>query len=101
MAGEREPAALALHRDRRCHASVEEISAALAGNWREEHVFALGQALDLYDIYQAKVTDCDARIEAVLGRFCQLSRQMVVGQQSLKCVAGPIGSIIALQMCLS
>lgn len=69
MAGERDPAALASHRDRRYHASAEDISAALAGNWREEHVFALGQALELYDAYQAKVVDCDARIEAVLKRL--------------------------------
>src|SRR5215218_2494291 len=69
VAGERDPAVLAAHRDRRCHASAEEISAALAGNWREEHVFALGQALDLYDVYQAKLADCDARIEQVLGRL--------------------------------
>ncbi len=47
VAGERDPAALAAHRDRRCHASAEDIRAALAGNWREEHVFALGQALGL------------------------------------------------------
>src|SRR5215472_6242542 len=69
VAGERDPAALAAHRDRRCHASVEEISAALAGNWREEHIFALGQALDLYDLYQAKVAESDARIEQVLARL--------------------------------
>jgi transposase len=69
VAGEHDPAALATHRDRRCHASAEEISAALAGNWREEHVFALGQALDLYGSYQAKLADCDARIEQVLGRL--------------------------------
>jgi transposase len=69
VAGERDPAVLASHRDRRCHASAGEISAALAGNWREEHVFALGQALDLYDAYQAKLADCDARIEQVLGRL--------------------------------
>ena len=67
--GERDPAVLASHRDRRCHASVEEVSAALTGNWREEHIFALGQALELYDAYQAKVVECDARIEAVLGRL--------------------------------
>ena len=69
IAGERDPAALAVHRDRRCHATVEVISAALTGNWRDEHVFALGQALELYDAYQAKLTDCDAQIEAVLRRL--------------------------------
>ena len=69
VAGERDPAVLATHRDRRCHASEAEIAAALAGNWREEHVFALGQALELYDAYHAKVVECDLRIEAVLRRL--------------------------------
>jgi len=69
VAGERDPAVLATHRDRRCHASEAEIAAALAGNWREEHVFALGQALELYDTYHAKVVECDLRIEAVLRRL--------------------------------
>jgi transposase len=69
VAGERDAAVLASHRDRRCHASAEDIGAALSGNWREEHVFALGQALALYDAYQARIVGCDARIEAVLGRL--------------------------------
>jgi transposase len=67
--GERDPAALARHRDPRCHASVDDICAALSGNWREEHVFALGQALELYDAYQAKIVDCDAQIERTLNRL--------------------------------
>ena len=66
VAGERDPAALAALRDRRCHASAEAIGLALTGTWREEHLFALGQALELYEAYQAKVADCDARIEVVL-----------------------------------
>ena len=69
MAGERDPAVLAALRDHRCKASEETIRQALVGNDREEHVFALAQALDLYDTYQAKVADCDARIEAVLERL--------------------------------
>ena len=75
VAGERDPAVLSAYRDCRCHASAEEISAALASNWREEHVFALGQALDLYDAYQAKLADCDARIEQVLGRLRTVSER--------------------------
>jgi transposase len=67
--GERDATALAAHRDQRCHASVEEIAKALAGNWREEHIFALAQALDLFEAYQAKVAACDTRIEAVLQRL--------------------------------
>src|SRR6201982_1254481 len=66
LAGERNPAVLARMRDRRCHASVEMIEKALAGNYRAEHLFALEQALALYDTYQQKASACDTRIEAVL-----------------------------------
>jgi transposase len=69
VAGERDPGTLASYRDQRCHASVETIRQALVGNDREEHVFALAQALELYDFYQKKVAECDARIEAVLKRL--------------------------------
>ena len=69
MAGERDPNVLASHRDRRCHASVETVCQALVGNYREEHVFALTQALELYDVYQTKVTACDKQIEAILKRL--------------------------------
>jgi transposase len=66
LAGERDPAMLAELRDTRCHASVETITKALTGNYRAEHLFALEQALALYDAYQEKASACDARIEAVL-----------------------------------
>lgn len=69
VAGERDPNVLATHRDRRCHASLETVCRALVGNYREEHVFALTQALELYDAYQTKVADCDKRIEAILQRL--------------------------------
>ena len=69
VAGERDPNVLATHRDRRCHASVETVCQALVGNYREEHVFALTQALELYDVYQTKVTACDKQIEAILKRL--------------------------------
>jgi len=71
VAGERDPAILASYRDVRCHASVETVRQALVGNDREEHIFALTQALELYDVYQAKVAACDGRIEAVLERLKQ------------------------------
>src|ERR1700712_549497 len=59
VAGEPGPSVLASHRDRRCHASVETMCQALIGNYREEHVFALTQALELHDVYQTKVSACD------------------------------------------
>ena len=69
VAGERDLDQLAGYRDPRCRAPLETIRQALVGNDREEHVFALAQALELHDTYQAKVAACDARIEAVLGRL--------------------------------
>jgi hypothetical protein len=69
VAGERDPNILASHRERGCHASVETICQALIGNYREEHVFALSQALELYDVYQTKVAACDKQIEAILKRL--------------------------------
>lgn len=68
-AGERDPQVLASYRDHRCHASAATIQQALVGNYREEHVIALTQALELYDVYQSKVEICDARIKAVLDRL--------------------------------
>ena len=71
VAGERDPSVLAAHRDRRCHATVETVCQALVGNYREEHVFALTQALELYDVYQTKVAACDKQIEDILKRLKQ------------------------------
>lgn len=67
VAGERDPRALAGLRDERCKASVETTCEALTGNYRAEHVFALQQALELYEVYQAKIAACDVEIEKVLG----------------------------------
>ena len=69
VAGERDTNVLASHRERGCHASVETICQALSGNYREEHIFALTQALELYDVYQTKVAACDKQIEAILKRL--------------------------------
>jgi transposase len=40
-----------------------EIAKALTGNYRPEHLFALQQALALYDTYTAQLAACDAEIE--------------------------------------
>jgi transposase len=63
VAGERDPVHLAQVRDPRCAHSTEEIAKALTGHYRAEHVFALQQALALYDVYTALVRECDAAIE--------------------------------------
>lgn len=47
-------------------AKAERMRAALQGAWREEHLFALSQALSAWDFYQTQIGQCDARIEQVL-----------------------------------
>ena len=55
-----------LQRHYSCHSSAETIAKALTGSYRTEHLFALEQALALYDAYHEKASACDVRIEAVL-----------------------------------
>jgi transposase len=69
VAGERAPLKLAQYRDPRCHSSQAEIAKALTGNYRDEHLFALQQALELYDFYNQQITACDAEIEQKYAAF--------------------------------
>nr|WP_319563423.1 IS110 family transposase [uncultured Rhodoferax sp.] len=67
VAGERDAATLAKLRDRRIKADEAEVAAALQGNWRDEHLFALKQALALIDAYAAQITECDGKLQQLLG----------------------------------
>jgi transposase len=66
VAGERDARKLAALRHELCRNPEEVIARALEGNYREEHVFALQQALQLYDFYQSKLQECDVKIQAQL-----------------------------------
>lgn len=66
VAGERDGVRLAGFRDGRCKADEATIAASLAGNWRDEHLFALGQALERHDALQRQIEACEARIGAEL-----------------------------------
>lgn len=66
LRGERDPHQLAKLRDERCKNDETTIALALQGNWREEHLYSLGQSLELYEIYREKLSDLDKRIEAYL-----------------------------------
>ena len=67
--GERDPRKLARLRDHRIRADEATIAKSLRGHWREEHIFELSQALELYQVYQGKIAECDREIEAQLERF--------------------------------
>jgi len=67
VAGERNPVALLAL----CDAQIQKnkagrLRAALEGTWKEEHLFALRQAYELWQSYQKKIAECDQAIEKVL-----------------------------------
>jgi transposase len=64
--GERDPLKLAKHRHVNCKRTEAELARALAGTWRTEHLFALKQALRLYEFYQKQLRECEAQIETCL-----------------------------------
>lgn len=69
LAGERDPQKLAAMREPGCQKDAATIAKALEGNWRKEHLFALRQAVELYDSYKEKMAACDAQIVDQLRTF--------------------------------
>jgi transposase len=69
LRGIRDPYELAKHRDHRCRKSLQEIAKSLEGDYRREHLFALGQSLELYDLYTEKLHTCDREIEQQFEQF--------------------------------
>jgi transposase len=75
LAGERDPRDLPRFRDRRSRQSEETLSNAMHGGWREEHLLALRQTVELYDFYQRQLAPCDAEIARVLARLAPATDQ--------------------------
>jgi transposase len=71
VAGERDAKALARHRNKRIKASAEDVTKALTGNWREEHLFVLGQGLAMYDDIARHLGECEVKQHALLGELGQ------------------------------
>ena len=72
VAGERDPKVLARYRHSRVKASAEEVTKALTGNWRDEHLFVLRQALAMYDDIARHSAECDAKLQALLAERSQI-----------------------------
>lgn len=81
--GERDPAVLAAHRDRRCKSSIDDIKAALTGNYRAEHLFCLQQSIELYDLFQEKIQACDNEIEIKMAKFATDTKVIDVPESEL------------------
>ncbi|TWU40799.1 IS110 family RNA-guided transposase [Novipirellula artificiosorum] len=69
LAGQRDPEKLAKLRNEKCKNDEATIALALHGNWREEHLFSLRQALDLYRYYHKKIVEVDDQIEVYMSQF--------------------------------
>jgi hypothetical protein len=66
LRGERDPVRLASLRDRRIQAREEELVQSLRGNWKEDVLFELQQAVDAYDFYGQQIAQCDLRLQGYL-----------------------------------
>jgi transposase len=69
LAGERDPEKLAQLRDWRIRASKETIMKSLVGDYREEHLFTLGQSLKSYRHYQQMIQEVDLRVKQMVQRL--------------------------------
>jgi transposase len=69
LEGKHSPSDLATLREPSCTATEQMFVDALTGNYRPEHLFALEQAVALFDFHQKLIAECDVKIEAELTRF--------------------------------
>jgi transposase len=64
--GEHDARVLAGYRHVQVRASEEEIVRALTGHYRDEHLFTLTQALQVFKFYHQLIQDCDTHIQDCL-----------------------------------
>lgn len=95
--GERDPAKLARLRHRSIRASEADIVRSLQGNWRQEHLFALRQAVVLYEAYTQLLQECE---RAIVQQLDQLSRVEVEEPAAPKRARPPTGHAHRLRLAL-
>ncbi len=66
VASEHDGTQLAKYPNYRVKADEATIARALQGNWRDEHLFALEQALARFDFFRAQIDTVERRIRVVL-----------------------------------
>jgi transposase len=69
LAGERDPETLAGLSHPGIHATRDEIAKSLEGTWQPDLLFGLKQEVDMYDIYQQRIAECDQALEGHLKGF--------------------------------
>jgi transposase len=69
LAGQRDPTSLVALKDGRCKQSDQAFVEALTGHWRDDHLFELKVAVELFEGYHRQLADCHTKIEAALRLF--------------------------------
>jgi transposase len=84
--GEREPAQLLALCDQQIQKKKSAaVKQSLRGCWKAEHLFALRQALELWETYQQKILGCDRELEKLLQQLAgPTSPQSGAGADDLK-----------------
>lgn len=67
--GQTNPEKLAQLRHGNCRKSEQEIAKALQSNGRKDYLFALNQELEMFDILQKKIQECDIEINKKLNEI--------------------------------
>lgn len=84
VAGERDPQVLARLRDGRLRADEATVARSLYGNWREEHLFALAQALAHYDFLEQQIGACDRLVATLLERLPRQQGEVPAPRKGLR-----------------
>jgi transposase len=63
QSGQRDPRKLAALRHWRIQAREEEIIHSLQGNWKQDVLFELQQAVDAHDFYRKPIAQCDSQLK--------------------------------------
>jgi transposase len=91
LAGERNPKELVKLRDPGIRKStVAEMEAALHGDWREEHLWVLRQALAAYRFFQTQVEQGDLLIEKMLAQIVVTPTSIPEDQKPKNPIAAPL-----------
>jgi heme-degrading monooxygenase HmoA len=70
LTGERDTKKLAmLCKERISPKKIPDVELSLEGSYKEEHLFGLAQALNLWKFYQSKLGECDRKIEELFKSF--------------------------------
>lgn len=78
VSGVRKPEELAAMAVGGIKATPKEVAEALHGHYREQHVFALAQALKTFDFLHERIRECDLQIEQIMKCFPSKNDQIRV-----------------------